>query len=85
MDTSAISNYLDDYTVPLDDKGLPWLDIAEQAGVDLPKTSHFKPPGLRTVSTQTLQRACKADEDLINAICKEEKELTKTQAKEQCD
>lgn len=84
-DTSAISDYLNDYTVPLDNKGLPWLDIAEQAGVDLPETSHFKPPGLRTVSTQTSQRACKADEDLINAICEEEKELTRTQAKERCD
>jgi hypothetical protein len=85
LDTSAISDYLDDYTVSLDDKGLPWLDIAEQAGVDLPETFHFKPPGLRTVSTQTLQRACKADEDLINAICEEEKELTETQAKERCN
>ena len=51
-----------------------------EAGVTLPNTYHFKPPGMRTVSTRAVQRACKSDEDLINAICEEEKELTKKQA-----
>ena len=45
-DTAAIADYLDDETVPLDDRGAPWLDIAEAAGVVLSKTQHFKPAGL---------------------------------------
>jgi hypothetical protein len=69
-ETSAISNYLEDPAVLLGHKGKPWLDIAQDAAVVLPNTTHFKPPGV-----------CKADENLINAVCKEEKELTKTQAK----
>jgi hypothetical protein len=54
-DTLAIAKYLDNDSVPLDDKGDPWLNIAEEVGVDLPQTFHFKPPGLQTVQTQTLQ------------------------------
>jgi hypothetical protein len=42
-DTAAIADYLNDPTISLDDKGKPWLDIAESAGVILPKTTHFKP------------------------------------------
>jgi hypothetical protein len=79
-DTAAISNYLDDPKVPLDDKGKPWLDIAEDAGVELPKTTHFKPPGTRTITPKSVYIACKADEDIITAVCEEEKELTKEQA-----
>jgi hypothetical protein len=75
-DTSTIADYLDDSTTSLDDKGAPWLDITEEAGVQLPQTPHFKPPGLCTVNTKTLQQACKADEGLINAVAKEERELT---------
>jgi hypothetical protein len=67
--------------VPLDDRGKPWLDIAEEAGVSLPKTYHFKPPGYRTLQPQCIQRAMKEDEGFINAVCEEEKELTDKQAK----
>lgn len=49
--------------------------------MDLPQTLHFKPPGLRTVQPRTLQRACKEDEGIINAVCREEKELNEDQAK----
>jgi hypothetical protein len=79
-DTSAVGDYLDDPHTSLDEKGAPWLDIAIQAGVELPQTTHFKPPGLRIVNTQSVQRACKEDEGIINAICEEEKELTMAQA-----
>ena len=79
-ETAAISDYLDDSTTSLDDKGKPWLDIATDAGVKLPKTTHFNPPGLRTINPKPIQRACKDDEDIINAICEEEKELTQKQA-----
>jgi hypothetical protein len=85
QDTSAIADYTDDRTVPLDDRGGPWLDITMEAGVTLPQTYHFKPPEMRIVTTRAVQRACKTDEDLINAICKEEKELTQTQADERND
>jgi hypothetical protein len=81
QDITVITNYVDDGTVPLDDRGAPWQDIAKAAGVILPKTIHFKPLGSRTVQPQTIQRACKADRDIINAICEEEKELTEDQAK----
>ena len=40
-DTSTISNYLEDPSTSFDDKGAPWLDIAEEAGVDLPETNSF--------------------------------------------
>jgi hypothetical protein len=79
-DTSAITDYLDDETVPLDDRGKGWLDIAQGAGVILPETTHFKPYGKRTVNSHTLQEACKSDEGIINAVCEEEKELTRKQA-----
>ncbi len=78
-DIVAIGNYLDDSGISLDEKGLPWLDIAENAGVELPKTTHFKPPGLRTVEGEAVQRACK-EEGIINAIAEEEKLLTENQA-----
>jgi hypothetical protein len=81
QETAAISDYLDDPSVPLDDRGKPWLDIAYDSGVSLPKTFHFKPPGYRTIQPQSVQRACKSDEGIINAICEEEKELTDKQAK----
>jgi hypothetical protein len=84
-ETSAISDYLDDPSTSFNDKGAPWLDIAEEAGVDLPQTNHFKPPGLRTVNTKSVQLACKADEDIINAVAEEEKELTDDQATARLD
>ena len=34
-ETAAIADYLDDSTVPLDDRGKPWLDVAHEAGVSL--------------------------------------------------
>jgi len=40
--------------VPLDDRGTPWLDITEAAGVELLKTPHFKLAGIRTVTPQTI-------------------------------
>lgn len=84
-DTAAIADYLEDPTTSLTDKERAWEDIAENAGVDLPCTTHFKPPGKRKVSAQTIQRSCAADEDLITAICEEEKELTPEQTKERLD
>ena len=84
-ETAAISNYLDDRDVPLDDKGKPQLSIAVDAGVTLPKTLHFKPPGVRTIEPQSVQRACKRDEDIINAVREEEKELDDKQARSQLD
>ena len=59
---------------------MPWLSIAENASVTIPKTLHFKPPGVRDIEPQSVQRACRSDEDIINAVCEEEKELTKDQA-----
>ena len=84
-DTAAIASYLDDDTVTLDDRGAPWQDVAEAAGVSLPLTTHFKPPGSRTMTPKAIQRACKKDEDLINAVCEEEKELDARQARIRLD
>lgn len=69
-DTAAISEYLNDDLVPLDDRGKPWVDIVEDAGVMLPCT----------IQPQTIQHACKHNEDIINALCMEEWELTMNQA-----
>ena len=74
-ETAAIANYLDDEHIPLDDKGAPWVDIAEAAGVELPPSIHYR----------TIQRTCKKDERIINAVCEEEKELSRTQADNRLD
>jgi len=58
LDTAAIASYADDSQVSLDDRGKPWLDLAEDAGVNLSQTYHFKPPGYRTIEPQSVQRAC---------------------------
>ncbi|KAG9230643.1 hypothetical protein BJ875DRAFT_444820, partial [Amylocarpus encephaloides] len=84
-DTAAIGNYLDDPSIPLDNRGKPWLDIAEDAGITLPTTIHFKPPGVRTVNPFTIRKQCKDDEEVINAKCEEEKELTPAQARNRTD
>jgi hypothetical protein len=54
QETAAISDYLDDPLVPLDDRGKPWLDIVYNSGVSLPKTFYFKPPGYRTIQPQSV-------------------------------
>jgi hypothetical protein len=84
-DTAAIADYLDDPTTFLDAKGAPWQDLAGAAGVELPSTIHFKPSGKRILNPQAIQQACKDDEDIINAICEEEKLLDPRQAKERLD
>jgi hypothetical protein len=84
-DTAAIGNFLTDETVPLNDRGAPWLDVAEAAGVTLPETTHFKPYGRRVVTPQAVQRACKIDEDIINAKCEEDRLLKKEQAEARLD
>jgi len=53
-DTAAIGRYLDDETVPLRDRGRPWINVAQNAGVDLPNTIHFKPPGTRIVNPEAI-------------------------------
>jgi hypothetical protein len=80
-ETAAIALHLDDTNISLDDKGKPWLDITEEAGVQLPKTVHFNPPGLYIINLKPVQQACRDDEDIINAVCKEEKELIESQVK----
>ncbi len=66
---------MSDENEPLEDRGALWLDIVEAAGVKLPETTHFKPPGKREVTSHTVQQACKKDARIINAICHEEKKL----------
>jgi hypothetical protein len=79
-ETAAISDYIDDSTISLNYKGKSWLHVTEDAGIKLPKTVHFKPPGLRTIYPKAIQRACKNDEGLISAVFEEEKELSNDQA-----
>ena len=85
LDIAAISNYLNDESVPLNDRGAPWQDIAEAAGVELLDSTHFKLAGRRTISARAIQRACRDDEDIINAVCEEEKELDEQQARLRCE
>lgn len=85
LETAAIAAYADDESVPLDDRGAPWLDLAEASGVQLPETYHHKPPGYRTIEPPSIQTACRDDEGMINAVCEEEKELTAAQATTRTD
>jgi hypothetical protein len=79
-DTAAISNYCEDPSTTIREKGQPWADIAIAAGVDLPQTMHQFPPGKRQINERSIRMACANDEDMINAICEEERELNPTQA-----
>jgi DDE superfamily endonuclease len=79
-ETAVITAYVDDESIPLNNRGAPWLDVAEASGVQLPQTYHYKPPGYRTIEPQSIRRACQVDEDMFNAACEEEKKLTDTQA-----
>ena len=45
--------------------------------------THFKPPGKRTIELEAEQLACKQDENLVNAVCEEEKELPQRVANKQ--
>ena len=80
-ETARIADYLDDPKVPLDNKSKPWRDIIDAAGVELPYTMHFKPPGLRTIQPQTIQQSCQKDKRIINTVYDEEKELSYAQAR----
>ena len=79
-DTAATGSYLNDDSIPLEDHGAPWKDVAEAAGVTLPNTQKFKPLGIREISANWIGRRCRVNEDLINAVCEEEKELPRTTA-----
>ena len=68
---AIMGDYLSDSPTSLNDKGKPWLDIAKAAGIVLSETHHFKRARHRIVETQSVQRACKEDENLINAVAKE--------------
>jgi hypothetical protein len=57
-DTAAIAVYLDDSDLSLNDKRAPWQDIAEVVGINLLQTTHFKPPGLRTIDIRLIRHAC---------------------------
>jgi hypothetical protein len=53
--TATIADYLKDPNKTINNKGAPWIDIVEEAGVELPKTVHFKPLGIHLLSTQSIQ------------------------------
>jgi hypothetical protein len=53
-ETAAIASYLEDPTTTLDNKGQSWLDLAESAGVILPKTTHIKQGKEEIVEPQTV-------------------------------
>ncbi|PVH68381.1 hypothetical protein DL98DRAFT_522798 [Cadophora sp. DSE1049] len=84
-DTAAIFNHVDNPATSMKQKGLPWGDVARDAGVMLPQTIHFFPSGKRQVSEYTIRKRCAEDEDMINAVAEEERELTKDQAKNRED
>ncbi|KAF8862050.1 hypothetical protein BDZ45DRAFT_671357 [Acephala macrosclerotiorum] len=84
-DTAAIGTFVEDDNVKKKDKAALWTDLADMAGVDLPKTKHFKPLGMREVDSQSIQRACKKDENIINAIQHKEKKLPSKQADQRYD
>ena len=58
QDTRAIFDYLTDKKISIDEKGESWLTIAEEAGIELPQTWHFKPEGYREIEIKPIQRAC---------------------------
>jgi hypothetical protein len=49
LETAAIAAYVDGESVPLNDRGAPWLNLAEASGVQLPETYHHKPLGYCTI------------------------------------
>ena len=84
-DVATIEGYLSDENEPPEDRGVPWLDVAEAAGVGLPETTHFKPQGKREVTSHIVQQVCKKDAGIIDAVCHEEKKLLPKQADDRVD
>ena len=78
--TRAIYDFVTDPLVSQSDRGAPWPNIAEAAGVQLPITEHFNPPGRREISEKAIRTACFWDEGIGNYLMEEEKELTNDQA-----
>ena len=79
-ETAAISMYLEDDSIPLDQRGAPWPEVAKSAGISIPTTYHFKSNSYEPLTSYTIRKSCRIDEDIMNAVCEEEKELGKTQA-----
>ena len=52
--TATVTSYLNDPTTTLNDKGQPWLNLAESAGITLPKTRHIKASKFQDVEPQTV-------------------------------
>ncbi|KAL5316272.1 hypothetical protein ACEPPN_015317 [Leptodophora sp. 'Broadleaf-Isolate-01'] len=84
-DTAAVEYYCSDEEKTLDDRGAPWLDLATQAGVELPQTWHFKPSGYREVNTEAVQKACRDDSGIGDYVCHEEQKLPPRIAKERVE
>jgi hypothetical protein len=80
-DTRAMSDYICDTSVPQDNRAAPWLIIGEEVRVKLLQTYYFKPPGMRTVTPQTIQRAIKEDKGIKNFVREEEKLLSIIEAR----
>lgn len=85
QDTRAIYNFVTDPNVPEDDRKENWPDLAELAGVDLPKVTSWKPEGEFEVSARTISKACYFDHKIGNYVMEEEKELTPAQAEGRTD
>jgi len=49
--TSAITDYLDDDSIPQDEKGKPWRDVARAAGIKLSTTTYFNPIEKHTIES----------------------------------
>ena len=82
QETTTIADYLQHSQTSLSDKSKPWDEIVENAGVELPQTTHFKPSGKRSINPKAIAKTMREKEDIITAVCEEEKELTTKQAQE---
>jgi len=80
QESSAVATYLDDDSVDIDDKGKPWIEILRDSGVDIPQTIHFNPSGYHDISERGIRNTLFRDEKIINAVCEEERDLSKKQA-----
>ena len=66
--------------MPLNDKGKPWKDIIQNAGVLIPQILHWNPPGLYDAIEREIRKVLYKEKGIINAICKEKRDLTNNQA-----
>jgi hypothetical protein len=61
------------------------LALAREAGIDIPDTLYSRMDTYESLNERSIQKHYRTNENLINAVCEEEKELLEIQANNPLD